>query len=110
MLIDFNLPILDIRKKPIPTPDGVLTIGDICIESLCGGAKGEEITQKTKIKRGLLAERIVEAQEAKTPIDLDFDEIRDLRDLVGKTGSSLLVLRASAILDTKKIAGNGDDK
>lgn len=105
MLIDFNLPILDIRKKPITTPDGILTLGAVCIESLVGGARGEEITPKTKIKRIKLAEKIIEAEETKESIELDFDQIRDLRDLLGKTGSALLVDRAYAILDTKKIPG-----
>lgn len=93
---------MDIRKNEIKTPDGVYTLGDACIESLEGGARNEEITAKTKIKRIKLAERILEAQTDKQAIELDFDQIRDLRDLLGKTGSALLVARAYEILDTKK--------
>ena len=99
-------------SKPIPfnaelggiivKTDKNITLKTVCVNSLMRQYEDEKnLNGEEKLKRGLLAERIY---KAKKTIDLTVDELKLLKDLIGKNPqyNPLFVMRAYELLDPVK--------
>lgn len=75
-----------------------ITFKDICVRALHAMRKDEKIDGVEKEKRGALAKRIF---NAKKEVDIELDEAKLLKDLIGKDGSPLVVHQSYQILDPK---------
>ena len=80
--------------------DGVndFTLKTACIGALTMTNPNERISGEEKVRRAVLAETIY---KAKNEIELDLDEMKSLKDLIGQHGSPLVVKQAWDILDPK---------
>ena len=79
-----------------------VTLKTICINSLMSGYEDEKnLSGEEKLKRGLLAERIYTAKKI---VDLTVEELKLLKDLIGKNPqyNPLYIMRAYELLDPVK--------
>ena len=82
-----------------------ITFKDICVRALHGMRKEEKIDGVEKERRGALANKIF---NAKKEVEIEFeDDIKRLKELIGKDGSPLIVHQAYQILDSKPGDKNG---
>lgn len=81
-----------------------VTFKDICVQALHGMRQEEKIDGIEKERRGALAKKIF---DAKNEVEIEFeDDIKRLRELIGKDGSPLIVHQAYRVLEDSKIASS----
>ena len=81
-----------------------VTFKDICVQALHGMRQDEKIDGIEKERRGALARKIF---DAKNEVEIEFeDDIKRLRELIGKDGSPLIVHQAYRVLEESKIANS----
>ena len=83
-----------ILQKEIP-----VTLKRLCTRALHGFRQDEKIDGNEKERKGALARELF---EAKNEIELDRDDVKLLKELIGKDGSSLIVEQAWKIIDPEK--------
>ena len=76
-----------------------VTLKRLCVRLLHAMRQDEKIDGNEKERRGALARELF---EAKKEIELDRDDAKLLKELIGKDGSSLVVEQAWKIIDPEK--------
>lgn len=76
-----------------------VTLKRLCVRFLHAIRQDEKIDGNEKERRGALARELF---EAKKEIELDRDDAKLLKELIGKDGSSLIVEQAWKIIDPEK--------
>ena len=104
MLIDFRKPIKDLAEQPITEteagPDGKpkivnLTLSRVAVNAVLGSLpEDREISGEQKLKRFLLAQKILNAE-----VELELEDVKLIKDRVGKVFGPLIVGRAFLLLD-----------
>jgi hypothetical protein len=98
MLYNLNVPLLDPKGNAIKQEDKDLTAADLCYELLLLNDPRAELSGGAKLKNAKLAKRIVDCSEK---VELDVDELKILRDLVGKYASAAAVFGFECVIDEK---------
>ena len=76
-----------------------VTLKKLCIRALHALRQDEKIDGNEKERRGALAR---ELYEAKNGIELDRDDIKLIKELIGKDGSPMIIHQAWKIIDPEK--------
>lgn len=98
MKVDFSQPVKTLQGENIKDPDGKdFTLQAVCTNALLAESE-EKISGQEKCDRYALALAIHAAVE---PYDLSAENISKLKDLVGKTYTTLVVGQAFQMLDPK---------
>ena len=79
-----------------------VTLKKLCIRALHTLRQDEKIDGNEKERRGALAR---ELYEAKKEIELDRDDIKLIKELIGKDGSPMIIHQAWKIIDPEKKVG-----
>jgi len=79
-----------------------VTLKKLCIRALHALRQDEKIDGNEKERRGALAR---ELYEAKNGIELDRDDIKLIKELIGKDGSPMIIHQAWKIIDPEKKVG-----
>jgi hypothetical protein len=106
MKINFETKILGFNRKPLESPElgiEILTMRDVCIAALNGTVEGVKIEPQVKYDQADFAQKIQDHDE----LDLNLDERKNLKDLIGVYWSPVVVKRAWDILDPPS---NEEDK
>lgn len=100
MKIDFSKPILDLDDRPVPDEvgEGVLTLAKCAERALTfPHQKDQELPGDKKVGRAVLAQLI-----HKNPVqDLTAEQVAEVKDLINRMYSAIVVMRAYEILDPK---------
>lgn len=103
MKIDFSQRLLDLSGKPMEKEGGKeATLSSVCVEALLlTKEEDKNLPISDKLKRGKLAEKIYLEDGANTIIDIDItvEEAGLLQNMVGRSYSPLVVLRAYTLLE-----------
>lgn len=86
-----------ILQKEIP-----VTLKKLCIRALHALRQDEKIDGNEKERRGALAR---ELYEAKNGIELDRDDVKLIKELIGRDGSPMVIHQAWKIIDPEKKVG-----
>lgn len=98
--IDFTTVLTDLDGKPIADKDAPpVTLGDVTANALFASYRDEQPSGQDKVKRWTLALRVHKAQAA----ELTADEIKLIKDLIGKGYGPLIVGQAWQILDPASV-------
>lgn len=93
---DFITPKRVTKDGEVTTVEESFTFKAACINSLMNVPAQEKLSGEEKVRRATLAEDIFRADGE---IDLQIDDIKLLKDLIGEMGSPLIVKQAWDILD-----------
>lgn len=102
-LFNFDAPLSEIDGSPILNPETgepttPLPLYKAIASILCGNYQDDNgIDGAEKFKRGVLAMRFLKGGD----IELNVDETKEIKDIVGKRGITLLVVQVWNILDPK---------
>ncbi len=111
MKIDFRQVLINLTGTPVKGPDEkAVTLGDVAIVALDGpparrdprtgqSVPSEEIDGKEKHRRGYLQERIFRAKE---PLELDVEEIKLIKEMIGKAQGPRIVYQAWEMLEGRE--------
>lgn len=85
--------------QPIVSRSEPVKLSVVCINALMANKRDEQISGTEKVSRYLLAARI---KQAKTPINIDAEEVVKIKELVGEFMSTLIAGAAYQILEGKE--------
>lgn len=93
-ILDFDNEIIEVNKKP-------LLLSQVCVDALLGSYKDEEkLTGEQKYTRFKLAEKIKDSKE--DLIELKSEEITEIKKLIAKRFTTLVIGRAYDLLEDNK--------
>ena len=98
MKIDLNYVFKTLDGTPIKNEEKEFTMKSACVNALTLSVPNERISGEDKVKRAILAEDIYRAENE---INLNVDDLKMIKDLIGQVGSPLIVKQAWDILDPK---------
>lgn len=98
MLYNLAVPLLDPKGQAIKQEDKDLTASELCYELLLLNDPRAELSGGAKLKNAKLAKRIVDNSEK---VELDVDELKIIRDLVGKYAAASAVYAFECVIDEK---------
>jgi hypothetical protein len=96
MLVDWKAELKTPKGEPITTEDKQATLESISYELLLLSDPRAELSGGAKLKNARLAKKVIEGGE------IDLEEVKIIRDLVGKYGSPAVVLAVEDLLDPPK--------
>ena len=99
MLYNLNVPLLDPKGVAIKQEDKDLTASELCYELLLLNDPRAELSGGAKLKNAKLAKCIVDCSEK---VELDVDELKIIRDLVGKYASAAAVYGFELVIENGK--------
>ena len=91
-----------ILRDGLQDDERVLTLRKVTSRALLNVEGAKSLNGEAKMKRGQLALRIFDSEE---PMALGVDDLKTIKDAVGKTYGPLIVARVWALVDP---AGSGD--
>ena len=98
MKIDLNYVFKTLDGTPLKNKEKDFTMKSACINALTLSVPNERISGEEKVKRAILAEDIYRTENE---INLNVDNLKMIKDLIGQIGSPLVVKQAWDVLDPK---------